>query len=145
MAGQGGGAGFRGVSSVTFNGAAAGYTVNSPTSITATVPRGATTGPISVTTPGGTGSGSSSFKVIPPPTITGFSPTLGPVGQKVTITGTNFNGTTGVKLGTSAAKFTVNSPTKITATVPTIAHGSYKWSVTTPAGTAASTASFHVT
>jgi hypothetical protein len=63
----------------------------------------------------------------------------------VTITGTNFTRTTSVKLATTPAKFAVNSPTKITATVPAIRRGSYKWSVTTPAGTATSTGSFHVT
>jgi hypothetical protein len=62
----------------------------------------------------------------------------------VTITGSNFTGATGVKLGTALAKFTVNSTTKITATVPTIQHGYYRWSVTTPAGTATSSGIFHV-
>jgi hypothetical protein len=140
------GSGFTGARSVTFNGAAASYTVNSPTSINASVPAGATTGPISVTTPGGTSSSSTSFTVIAPPKITNFSPNSGHAGQQVTITGTNFTGTTNVKLGTTAAKFTTNSPTKITATVPQILpHGYYKWSVTNPAGTATSTGSFHVT
>jgi hypothetical protein len=138
------GSGFTGASSVTFNGTAASYSVNSPTSITASVPNGATTGRILLTTPGGTGTSSTSFTVILPPRIASFSPTAGHAGQQVTITGTNFAGTTGVKLGTTAAKFTVNSATKITAVVPTIPHGYYKWSVTNPAGTGTSTGSFHV-
>jgi hypothetical protein len=50
-----------------------------------------------------------------------------------------------VKLGSFTAKFTVNAPTMITATVPAIPHGPYKWTVTTPAGTATSTGTFHVT
>jgi hypothetical protein len=140
------GTSFTGASSVTFNGAIASYTVNSPTDISAVVPAAATgTGPIAVTTPGGTATSSSSFTVIAPPTISGFSPTSGHAGQQVTITGANFTGTTSVKLGTAATTFTVNSPTQITATVPTIPHGAYKWSVTTPVGTATSTSSFHVT
>src|SRR5207249_2399527 len=49
----------------------------------------------------------------PPPTITSFSPTSGPVGTSVTITGTNFTGAYRVKLGLTKAKFTVNSDTKI--------------------------------
>jgi hypothetical protein len=139
------GTGFKGASSVSFNGTAASYNVNSPTSITATVPSGATTGPISVTSPDGTGSSSTSFTVTaPPPKITSFSPSSGHAGQQVTITGTNFTGATSVKLGTTSATFIVNSPTQITATVPTIAHGYYKWSVTNPAGTATSTSAFHV-
>jgi hypothetical protein len=136
------GSSFTGATSVRFNGAPANYTVESDSEIHATVPAGATTGPISVTTSGGTAT--SSFTVILPPTITNFSPSSGRVGQQVTITGSNFTGATSVKLGTAPAKFTVNSPTKITATVPTIAHGSYKWSITTPAGIATSTSSFHV-
>jgi hypothetical protein len=139
------GSNFTGASSVTFNGAAASYTVNSPTSITATVPAATTTGPIAVTTAGGTVTSSSSYTMILPPKITSFSPTSGHTGQQVRLTGSNLSGATSVKLGTTAAKFTVGSSTSITATVPTIAPGSYKWSVTTPAGTATCTGSFHVT
>jgi hypothetical protein len=139
------GTNFTGATSVMFNGAAASYTVNSPTSITARVPSGATTGSIAVTTPFGTVSSSSAFTVVAPPKITSFTPPSGHAGQLVTITGTNLSGATAVTLGTTDAKFTVGSSTTITATVPTIAHGSYKWSVTTPAGAAISTGSFHVT
>jgi hypothetical protein len=140
------GTSFTGATSVTFNGTAdPSFLVNSPTDITAHVPAGATNGPISVTTPGGTVTSSSSFTVIAPPKITGFSPASGHVGQQMTITGKNFAGVTGVKLGTTPATFTVNSATKITATVPTIPHGYYRWSVTNPAGTATSTSSFRVT
>jgi hypothetical protein len=57
------GANFTGATSVAFNGAAASYSVNSGTQITAIVPGGATSGPISVTTPGGTATSSKSFKV----------------------------------------------------------------------------------
>ena len=51
--------------SVKFNGAAADFTVNSDTQITATVPAGATTGPISVTTPAGTATSATDFFVSP--------------------------------------------------------------------------------
>jgi hypothetical protein len=44
----------RGTSSVTFNGAAAVFNVVSSTEITTTVPRGAITGKVQVTTPSGT-------------------------------------------------------------------------------------------
>lgn len=42
---------------VSFNGTAASFVVNSPTQLTATVPAGAASGPVTVTTPGGTSSG----------------------------------------------------------------------------------------
>jgi IPT/TIG domain len=79
------------------------------------------------------------------PTITSFSPTSGPVGTSVTITGTNFTGATSVTFNNvSATAFTVNSATKITATVPTGATtGLIR--VTTPGGTATSTTNFTVT
>jgi uncharacterized repeat protein (TIGR03803 family) len=48
------GNGLSGTSSVTFNGAAANFTVESDSYIKATVPRGATTGTVSVVTPSGT-------------------------------------------------------------------------------------------
>jgi M6 family metalloprotease-like protein len=57
---------FTGATAVRFNGTASTYTVNSASSISATVPAGATTGPISVTTPAGTGTSSSSFTVTVP-------------------------------------------------------------------------------
>lgn len=50
------GTNFTGATSVTFNGLAAIFTVNSTTQITATVPAKATSGPIEVTTPAGTSS-----------------------------------------------------------------------------------------
>jgi hypothetical protein len=135
-----------GATSVTFNGTAdPTFVVNSATDITAHVPGAATTGPISVTTPGGTATSSSSFTLIPSPTITGFSPTSGHAGQQVTITGANLAGTTRVKLGAASATFTVNSSTTITATVPSSSQGYHKWSVTTPGGTATSSSSFHLT
>lgn len=46
-----------GTAVVTFNGTTSTYTVNGATSITATVPAGATPGPVTVTTPSGTSNG----------------------------------------------------------------------------------------
>jgi hypothetical protein len=63
------GANFGGATAVAFNGTNATFTVNSSTQISTTVPSGATTGLISVTTPGGTAHSAGSFTVgipIPP-------------------------------------------------------------------------------
>ena len=51
---------------VSLNGTAAAFTVNSATQISLTVPAGATTGPFSVTTPGGTVQSTGSFAVQAP-------------------------------------------------------------------------------
>jgi len=137
------GTGFTGATSVKFATTSASFTVNSDTQITASVPKGATTGTISVTTPDGTGVSNVDFSIPCPPTITSFSPTSGAVGTSVTINGTNFTGATSVKFATTSASFTVNSNTQITATVPSGATTG-RISVTTPAGTATSSGTFTV-
>ncbi len=91
-------------------------------------------------------SGDFTFTTSPPvlPVISSFSPTSGPVGTQVTITGSNFTGATSVAFnGTAAASFTVNSSSQIRATVPTGATTG-KISVTTTAGTATSANDFAV-
>jgi hypothetical protein len=137
------GSGLTGATAVKFNGTAATFSVNSSTRITASVPAGATSGTISVTTAGGTATSSSSFTVTNAPLITGFSPTSGPVGTVVTITGSGFTGATSVKFAGVAAAFSVVSSTQITVTVPSGAK-SGAISVTTPGGTAVSSQSFRV-
>ena len=143
------GTNFTGATAVRFNQTSATFTVNSATQITATVPSGATTGPIRVTAGGLTGRSLTSFTVnaAPLPTITSFTPTSGPVGKSVVITGTNFSGTgfttTSVKFNGVTATFTVNSATQITATVPATATTG-KITVSTPGGTATSTTDFTV-
>src|SRR5260221_1306761 len=93
------GSGFTGASRVAFNRVAAGFSVNSDTQITATVPGGATTGPISVTPLSGVGW---SFSGAPftvnstgAPGVTSFSPKSGPAGTTVTLTGTSLTGLSG--------------------------------------------------
>jgi len=57
------GTNFTGATSVTFNSVSASFTATSAAEIQATVPGGATTGPLSVTTPGGTATSTSNFTV----------------------------------------------------------------------------------
>jgi hypothetical protein len=59
------GTNFTGATTVKFNGTAAGFTVVSATQCTATVPVGAASGTVSITTPGGTGTSGASFTVLP--------------------------------------------------------------------------------
>jgi hypothetical protein len=136
------------VSAVTFNGTAATtFTVNSDTQITATVPAAATTGPIAVTDSEGTATSTGTFLVATGtgPCISSFTPTSGNPGTLVTITGGAFTGATAVTFGgVAATTFTVDSPTQITATVPTAAVTG-PIAVTTPAGTGTSTSNFTVT
>src|SRR5581483_659354 len=137
------GANFTGATAVAFNGVPASFTVASPTKLTTTAPSGATTGFVTVTTPGGTATGATRFTVVPG--ITGFTPARGPAGGTVTITGTSFTGAGAVRFnGLAATSFSVDSDAQITATVPANAT-SGKLTVTTPAGTGTSVASFTVT
>ncbi|QUW01563.1 FG-GAP repeat protein [Chloracidobacterium sp. MS 40/45] len=137
------GANFTDVLNVRFNAVNATFTVVSLTQITATVPAGAATGPITVTTTGGTAISREPFVVLETPTLTSFSPASGPVGTPVTITGTNFLNVSSVTFGDLPARFTVTSPTQITATVPAGAVTA-PIRVVTPAGSATSATSFTV-
>ena len=79
----------------------------------------------------------------PGPGIVSFTPTGGGTNTGVTITGTNFSGAIAVRFNGTAAEFTVDSATQITAHVPAGAL-SGPLSVTTPSGTAISADSFTV-
>jgi len=61
------------------------------------------------------------YEQIPPPTITSFSPTSGPVGTSVTITGTNFDATPAnniVFFGATQATVNAATTTNLNVTVP---------------------------
>jgi len=107
--------------SVRFNGLEAQFNVLAG-SLLATVPTNAASGPISITTPAGTATSANSFTVLEPSTVTsisGFSPTSGPVGTTVEIRGTNFNNVTAVKFNGTDAVFTNVFEGLISAIVPT--------------------------
>mgnify|MGYP002777006283 CR=1 FL=1 len=131
-----------GATAVSFNGAAATFTVVNATTITATVPATATTGPLRVTTPGGRATAAAPFLVLP--AIVTLAPASGAVGATVAITGTSFTGALVVKFNGTYANFTVVSPTRITATVP-VGATTGPVTVRTPSGTATSPAPFTVT
>jgi uncharacterized repeat protein (TIGR03803 family) len=132
-----------GATSVSFNGVAATFTIASGTQIAATVPAGATTGIVQVTTPGGVLTSNVVFLVTPH--IKSFKPTKGPVGTIVTITGSSFTKATAVTFGgVEATNFAVNSDTQVTATVPAGA-ATGKIGITTADGTATSAVTFTVT
>ena len=136
------GGGFTGATAVSFNGQPSHFVFVSDTYLTAVVPAGATTGPITVKTPTGTFSSMTSFLVVPK--VISFSPTSGPVGTPVVITGNSFTGATKVTFGgVPATSFTVDSDSQITATVPTDAQTG-KIGVTTPGGTGTSSGTFTV-
>jgi uncharacterized repeat protein (TIGR03803 family) len=134
---------FTGTTGVSFNGVAATFTVVADTYLTAVVPTGATTGSVTVTTPGGPLTSNKKFRVTPQ--ILSFSPPSGPVGTAVTITGVSLTQTTKVTFGgVKATTFSVNSDTQVTATVPSGALTG-KIAITTPGGTATSSGTFTVT
>ena len=134
-----------GATSVAFNGTSAAFVLVSEGQLTATVPAGATTGPVAVTTPGGTVVSTASFTVTaPPPEISTVSPGSGAPGTAVTIGGHRFSGATAVSFNGVAASFTVGSDSAVTAIVPAGATTG-PVSVTTPNGTATSATAFGVT
>ncbi|HEX9997489.1 MAG TPA: S8 family serine peptidase [Abditibacterium sp.] len=111
------GAKFDSATTVRFNGVDAAFAIVSAAKITATVPQGATTGPISVVNAAGTATSVGNFLV--KPAITSFSPSGGAPGSLVTLRGTSFSNTTAVKFAGKISAFTIISPNEITATVPT--------------------------
>jgi uncharacterized repeat protein (TIGR03803 family) len=111
------GQGFSSSSVVKFGGTQATTVTRSGTTyLTATVPAGALTGSVTVTTGTTTLTSSQHFKVTP--TLPSFSPSSGPIGTVVTLTGTGLAKTTKVAFNGKSASFTVVSDTEVTATVP---------------------------
>jgi uncharacterized repeat protein (TIGR03803 family) len=137
------GQGFTTKTTVSFNGTAATVKFGSATYLTATVPNGATTGSVTLTTSGSTLTSNKIFRVTPQ--IISFKPTSGAVGTAVMITGVSLTQATKVTFGgVKATNFTVNSDTEVTATVPTGAVTG-RIAITTAGGVATSSAIFTVT
>jgi hypothetical protein len=123
---------FTSVNEVTFGGAsAASFTVVNDNTITAVVGAGAS-GPVTVKAAQDSGS-ADGFVFTAPPVITGFTPTSGPEGAKITITGNYFMNVTEVRFGSIYTFYSVQDEHTIIATINSGATGDV--SVTTQYGT----------
>jgi YD repeat-containing protein len=108
---------------VTFNGTAATVSTASTTQLVVNVPVGATSGPVSVTTPAGSASSTGSFLVLASgsataPTITSITPPVAGIGDSVTISGNNFDPTpANDNLILNGMTLAINSATSTTMTL----------------------------
>lgn len=131
------------LNTVTVNGTTATVTSASTTVLVITVPSGATSGTIAVTSPNGSDSSADAFSVTTStaPTISGFTPSAAVAGTSVTVTGTNFQTVAAANTTRYNSSFTTPSAataTSVTATVPA-STGSGRITIKTPSGTAVST------
>jgi len=144
------GSAFSGATGVTFNGAAAAFTVVSNTRIDCVTPAGsAGQASVVVTTPAGSNAANSLFTYIAPtpvPSIVSINPPSGPEagGTTVSITGSGFTAATAVTFGSAAATFNVVSDSRIDCTTPP-GSGTVGVTVTGPGGSSASGATFSYT
>ena len=132
---------------VKFNGTQATVTGATGNTLTVVIPAGATTGPVSVTTPAATTATGYNFAILNGiPGITGFSTNTGVVGQAITINGNNFSTNAGdntVKFNGVNATVTGSTSTTLNVTVP-IGATTGQVTVTTPAGATTSAGNFIV-
>lgn len=133
---------------VKFNGTAAKVASATANLITTEVPIGATTGPITVTSPAGKAVSKTPFVVTPneAPTITAFDPAIATPGAALAISGTNFQtelSTDSVRLNGTATPATSATATKIRTSVAA-ASTSGHISVSTPYGQAISSGDLYV-
>ena len=145
------GDGFTAATAVNFGATSATFTVNSDSSITAVSPADTSgTSPdaldVTVVSPGGTSFTNSSdeFTSYVQPTITNVSPNRGPAGggYYVSVTGTNFMGTTSVDVGDTVTAFQVTNNYTLSVYIPASDSGpgdSTNIRVTSPGGTSPNT------
>jgi hypothetical protein len=110
---------FTGTTNVSFNGTSALFTVNSNIQITATLPSGATTGTVSVTTPNNTATSASTFTVNARPTgsISGTTSICSGGSANLTISVTG-NGTISGTINPGAIAFSGSAPTITVSVAP---------------------------
>jgi hypothetical protein len=128
---------------VDFNGVGVGFSIQNDNRILTSVPGGATTGVLHVTTAAGTTASLTPFYVGAPPSISDFTPTGGPSGTTVIIHGANFDNLTGVAFNGVSVPFHVLNSGSLSAVVPgNTSTGPI--SATNPAGTGTSIDNFYV-
>jgi hypothetical protein len=118
---------------------ATGFTVNSPTSITATSPAGSGEVDVTVHSAGGTSptNPEDRFTYVPPPTVTSLEPARAHSGSRVTIFGANLGEVLAVHFGAaSATGIEAGAHGSISALAPA-GTGTVDVKVTTPGGTSA--------
>lgn len=132
------GSGFTGTTSVHFGASAApSFTVVSDNQLSVHSPVGTGTVPVTVTTAGGTSSGTVSYTYLPAPVLTSLIPNQGPAtgGNPVTLTGTSLTFASTVSFGGTLAPFTVLSDTQVVALAPAGPAGPVTVTITTSGGT----------
>lgn len=111
------------------------------TEVVATVPAGASNGPITVVTSAGTNVSTNNFLASALPSVTGFFPTVAGYGTNVVIYGGNFFAPTTVKFGSHSVSATITSTTELNVAVPSgVVSGPL--TVTTTNGSATTTSNF---
>lgn len=128
---------------VQFNGTTATVVSATATLIVATVPTGATTGPVTVTNANGTATSPQAFTVLVPPVITGTDPVKVPQGATTRVLIEGFNLATATTVTFTQSGLTATIQPGVTAnTLPinltvgaAVPPGSYPFSVTTTVGT----------
>ncbi len=130
--------------------AAASFEVTSDTTAMAVAPAGTGTVDVTITTPTGVSATGAAdrYTYVHTPTVSKLSTKSGPVAghTSVTITGTEFTGVTAVSFGAAGAlRYTVVSPTSITAEAPPGTAGAVDVTVTNVAGASAKSAKDHFT
>ncbi|MDX2218195.1 MAG: IPT/TIG domain-containing protein, partial [Burkholderiales bacterium] len=132
---------------IRFAGVAAVVSSATTTTLQTSVPTGAISGPVTVTTSAGLATSPSPFTVLPsqPPQITGISPTVVAPGGAFTVAGSNFvPATSGNQVTVNAATATVTAATDLNLTVAAPIASGGKVKVTTQAGNATSTSDLFI-
>lgn len=133
-----------GVTSVTIGTLSAPFTVVNTNQLTFTVPAGAATGAFTINAAFGSVRSATNLTILPPPTITTFTPARGGAGVTVTITGTNLATVTSVTIGgRQVTTFSTRTATRLVFVTPAgMTPGLAPISVTSPGGTRSSVTAF---